>query len=87
MDYEWDPKKAVTNIKKHEVSFADAVTVFADDRALTMDDSQPDEERHITLGMDALGRVLVVVYTWRETRIRIISARHATPSERKQYER
>ena len=87
MNYEWDPEKAVSNFKKHEVSFADAVTVLADDRALTMDDSQPDEERHITLGMDALGRVLVVVYTWRGNRIRIISARHATPSERKQYER
>jgi len=87
MDYEWDPKKAVSNFNKHEVSFADAVTVFADDRALTMDDSQPDEERHITLGMDALGRVLVVVYTWRGNRIRIISARQSTPSESKQYER
>ncbi|MBI5343297.1 MAG: BrnT family toxin [Deltaproteobacteria bacterium] len=87
MQYEWDPKKAVSNFKKHDVGFADAVTVFADDRALTMDDSQLDEERHITLGMDALGRVLVVVYTWRGDRIRIISARHATHSERKQYER
>ena len=75
MDYEWDPKKAISNLKKHEVGFADAVTVFADDRALTLDDSEPEEERHITIGMDALGRVLVVVYTWRGDRIRIISAR------------
>jgi hypothetical protein len=87
VDYEWDPKKAILNLKKHEVSFADAVTVFADDRALTMDDPQPEEERHITIGMDALGRVLLVVYTWRSNRIRIISARQATPNERKQYER
>jgi len=87
MQYEWDPKKTASNFKKHDVGFADLVTVFTDDRALTMDDSQPDEERHITLGMDALGRVLVVVYTWRGDRIRIISARHATPSEIKQYER
>ena len=87
MDYEWDPKKAVSNFKKHEVSFADAVTVFADDRALTFGDTQPDEERHITLGMDAQAQVLVVVYTWRGNRIRIISARQSTPSERKQYER
>ena len=87
VEYEWDPKKAASNFKKHAVSFADAVAVFADDRALTMDDSQPEEERHITLGMDAVGRVLVVVYTWREERIRIISVRLATPSERKQYER
>ncbi|HEX9849625.1 BrnT family toxin [Candidatus Deferrimicrobium sp.] len=87
MDYEWDPKKAALNHKKHEVSFADAVTVFADDRALTFGDSQPDEERHITLGMDALAQVLVVVYTWRGDRVRIISARRATPNERRQYER
>ncbi len=87
MDYEWDPKKSITNFKKHEVRFSDAVAVFADDRALTMDDLQSDEERHITIGMDAFGRVLVVVYTWRGDRIRIISARHATPSEIKQYER
>ena len=87
MDYEWDPKKAVSNVKKHNVRFADAVTVFTDDRAMTIDDSQASEERHITLGMGALGRILVVVYTWRGDRIRIISARHATPSERKQYER
>lgn len=59
VDYEWDPKKAALNLKKHEVSFADAVTVFADDRALTFDDSQPDEERHITLGMDALLKFLL----------------------------
>ena len=75
------------NLKKHEVSFADAVTVFTDDRDLTFDDSQPDEERHITLGMDALAQILVVVYTWRGDRIRIISARRATPNERRQYER
>ena len=87
MEYEWDPKKAVSNVKKHNVRFADAVTAFTDDRAMTIDDPQANEERHITLGMDALGRILVVVYTWRGDRIRIISARHATPSERKQYER
>ena len=75
------------NLKKHEVSFADAVTVFTDDRALTFDDSQPDEERHITLGMDAVAKILVVVYIWRGNRIRIISARRATPNERRQYER
>jgi len=87
MEYEWDPGKAIANLKKHRVSFADAVTVFSDDRALTMEDPQPDEERSITLGMDAQGDILVVVYTWREDRIRIISARKATPAERRQYER
>lgn len=85
MDYEWDPAKAIANLKKHRVNFADAVTVFSDDRALTMEDPQPNEERSITLGMDPHGNILVVVYTWREDRIRIISERKATPAERSQY--
>ncbi len=87
MEYEWDPDKAGTNLKKHRVSFADAVTVFSDDQALTMKDPNPDEERSVTLGMDAQGNILIVVYTWREDRIRIISARKATLAERRQYKR
>jgi len=87
MEYEWDPDKAVSNFKKHRVRFADAVTVFSDEQALTMEDPDPDEERSITLGMDAQGNILIVSYTWREDRIRIISARKATPAERRQYER
>jgi uncharacterized DUF497 family protein len=87
MDYEWDPKKSRSNFQKHGIYFADAVTVFGDDRALTIEDPSPDEERFMTLGMDTLGRVLVVVYTWRKDRIRIISARKATPSEEAQYTR
>jgi uncharacterized DUF497 family protein len=87
MEFEWDPQKAISNFKKHRVHFADAVTVFSDDRALTMEDPQPDEERFITLGMDAQGNILVISCTWREDRIRIISARKATPAERRQYER
>ena len=51
-----------------------------------MDDSEDDEERHVTLGLDALGRCLVVVYTWRQEKVRLISARKATPKERKAYE-
>jgi hypothetical protein len=86
MDYEWDPDKAESNVEKHGVDFADAVTALDDEAALTLDDDDPDEERFITLGMDALRRIVVVVYTWREERIRIISARKATPRERKQYE-
>jgi hypothetical protein len=86
MDYQWDPEKARSNQKKHGVSFADAVTVFSDDRALTIEDEEPPEQRFITLGMDALGRILLVVYTYRENSIRIISARKATARERKQYE-
>jgi uncharacterized DUF497 family protein len=61
--------------------------VLYDERAITIPDEGPDEEdRFVTLGMDALGRVLVVVYTWREDRPRLISARKANSHERRQYE-
>ena len=85
MNYEWDPSKASNNLRKHGVSFADAVAVFADERALTIPDEHPAEERFITLGVDAFDRMLVVVYTYRGETIRIISARKATARERKQY--
>lgn len=84
---EWDREKADANRTKHGVDFADAATVLTDDLALTRQDSNPDEERFVTLGMDALGRVLVVAYAWKGDKIRLISARRATPSERRQYER
>ena len=86
MEFEWDPQKAASNRRKHAVAFADAVGVFYDERALTMDDEHPDEERFITIGRDPLDRILVVVYCWRGNRIRIISARKATRRERQQYE-
>lgn len=87
VSYEWDPAKARQNLRKHGVDFADAVTVLEDEAALTIRDPfSEQEQRWITLGMDALGRLLVVVYTWRGDRIRLISARPATPRERRQYE-
>jgi hypothetical protein len=86
MDYEWDRNKAASNLTKHGVHFANAVAVFEDAQALTLDDDESDEDRFITIGLDDLGRVLVVVYTWRENRIRVISARKATPLERQEYE-
>ena len=86
MSYEWDPKKAASNLRKHDIDFADAVTVFEDELALTIDDDDPDEKRFVTIGMDALARILVVVYTWRADNIRIISARKAGPEERRHYE-
>ncbi len=87
MPYEWDDTKAETNRRKHDIEFADAVAVFSDDAALTVADDHPDEERYATIGVDAFGRLLVVVYTWRaEDTIRIISARKATRSERREYE-
>lgn len=60
--------------------------MLSDDMALTIRDDNPTEERHVTLGMDALGRILTVVYTWREDRVRIISARRASRSELRCYE-
>jgi uncharacterized protein len=83
---EWDERKARANLRQHKVDFADAATVFEDDRAVTVAEDDPEEERYVTLGMDALGRVLVVVYAMRGERIRIISARRATRHEREEYE-
>ena len=84
--YQWDKNKAATNLRKHGIDFADAVFVFSDDLAITTPDERFDEERFITIELDALGRVLVVVYTWRSQKIRLISARPATRQERRQYE-
>lgn len=82
---EWDPEKASENLARHGVDFADAATALADEMALTMSDDDPDEERFVTLGLDALGRLLVVAYTWRDDRVRIISARKATRAEARRY--
>ena len=86
MTFEWDPSKAASNRRKHRISLADAVGVFEDPRALTDDDPHPDENRFHTLGMDYIGRLLVVTWTGRPGAIRIISARKATRAERDQYE-
>ena len=83
---QWDDDKAAANVEKHGVDFADAVSVLSDEMALTADDSDRTEERYVTLGMDAFGRILVVAYTWREDDLRIISARKANRSEARQYE-
>ena len=86
MELEWDAGKAVSNLRKHGVDFADAATVLHDDRAVTVRDEMSGEARFVTVGTDALGRVLTVVYTWREERARLISARRATRRERREYE-
>jgi uncharacterized protein len=82
---EWDYLKAASNLKKHAIDFADAATALYDAQAITVRDTTLGEERFVTLGMDALGRILVVVYTWRLDRVRIISARKATASERRRW--
>lgn len=86
MEVEWDERKAAVNRRKHGVDFADAATVLHDELALTIRDDEPDEDRFVTIGADALGRVLVVVYTNRGEHVRLISARRATSHERSQYE-
>jgi uncharacterized DUF497 family protein len=87
--YEWDPKKAEANRKDHGVSFADAVSVFEDDFALTREDPDAEgEQRLVTLGMDATGALLVVVYTYREPDVtRLISAWKANKAQRTRYEK
>ena len=84
-DAEWDRRKAAANRKKHGVDFADAATVLHDEEAITVREDEGGEERYVTIGMDALGNVLVVVYTWRGDRPRLISARKAAPQERDEY--
>ncbi|GAB4143774.1 MAG: BrnT family toxin [Elainellaceae cyanobacterium] len=86
MAYQWNRDKAIANLRKHGIDFADAVSVFSDDLAITIPDERFDEERFVTIGGDAFARVLVVVYTMRDDEIRIISARKATRQERQQYE-
>lgn len=87
MRFEWDPAKNRTNIGKHGVDFADAVAVFEDELALTRPDTGArGESRFVTLGRDGFGRLLIIVFTERASRIRIISARPATKQERKSYE-
>ena len=86
MRYQWDRNKALANKSKHGVEFADAVSVFTDELAITIFDERFAEERFVTIGMDAIGIILVVVYTMRDDEIRLISARKATKNERRQYE-
>jgi uncharacterized DUF497 family protein len=85
--FEWDPHKGRANLRRHGVDFADAVSVFEDERAITMRDdlTAVDEQRWLTLGRDTRGRILVVAYTWRGDRVRVFCARRATASERRQY--
>ena len=92
-NFEWDPKKAQENVKKHKVSFERAVTVFKDADAISIfdDEHSGDEDRWITLGKDGSGILLVVCHTFRMIdestyRIRIVSSRKATKREAQQYE-
>ncbi len=88
MRFEWDPNKAATNFKKHQVSFQEAATIFGDFLSVTFDDPDHsiDEERYITIGLSHQHRLLVVSHTDRNDTIRLVSARKATSPERKFYE-
>jgi len=86
VEYEWDPKKAKDNLKKHGVDFADAVISLEDENALTIEDKDHNEVRFKTLGMGPYLNVLYVVHTEvSSNRIRIISARKADRKETRQY--
>lgn len=86
MYIEFDPAKAAANLKKHGVSFAHAEQALRDQLAITVEDPDAEnEQRLVSLGMDALGRVLVVVHTPRGELTRLISARKASPGEAEQY--
>jgi uncharacterized DUF497 family protein len=86
---EWDAEKARANKRKHGVGFEESRPVFFDPYAITIADDESDqwERRFVSIGMGALGRVLVVVYAWRGSNIRVISARCAGRQERIQYEK
>ncbi len=88
MDVTWNPAKAEANFRKHGIRFSDADTVLFDPIALTMEDDDAEgENRFVTIGQDAAGRVLVVIYTYRGEQIRLISARKATRKETQDYEK
>jgi len=86
--FEWDPRKAETNARKHGVTFDEAATVFGNPLALLMADPDHslDEERFLLLGMSNRRRLLVVAFAERPPRTRLISARQATRQERRRYE-
>ena len=88
MDFEWDRKKALANERKHDVSFEEAAEVFADELSSTVadPDHSQEEQRFVIFGRTRAGRPLVVAFTERSDRIRIITARQMTRRERRAYE-
>ena len=88
MKFEWDESKAARNLRKHDISFDEATTVFGDPLAITYPDPEhsTEEARFLTFGHSASGRLIVVSHTDRGDKIRPISAREMTRKERKDYE-
>ncbi len=89
VEFEWDDEKAASNLKKHGVSFEEGATTFNDSGIATIFDPDhlEDEQRYISIGTSIQRRLLVIVHTAREERIRLISCRKATNAERKAYEK
>jgi hypothetical protein len=89
LKFEWDSKKATSNVQKHGVTFEEASTVLSDVFSITIADPLHSdvEDRFVTIGLSDKQRLLVVVHTDRESMVRIISARIATTHERKKYEK
>ena len=87
-EFEWDEEKAKSNLKMHGVSFEEGVTIFNDPEIATISDPDhsKDEERFISIGLSGKTGLLVVIHTFREERIRLISCRKATIAERRAYE-
>jgi len=84
----WDPIKAKSNRLKHRISFSEVESVFYDPNAISLEDEDSkNEARYVVIGLDSLERAVVVVYTFRDTVIRLISARKASKAERKAYEK
>ncbi len=88
MEFEWDRTKAASNLRRHNVSFGEAATIFGDPLSTTVadPDHSMDEDRYITIGVSRRGRLLMAAHTERGDRVRIVSARELTPTERAQYE-
>lgn len=88
LEFEWNLRKAETNLRKHRVTFQEASTVFADPLSATIHD--PDhsdvENRYLTIGLSIAGRILIIAHSERNNRIRIISARKLTSPEKRHYE-
>ena len=88
MKITWDPFKAKSNRLKHRVFFSEMEPVFFDPNAISIEDTDSeDEARYLVIGLDSLGRLVVVTYTYRESVIRLISARKASKTEQRAYEK
>lgn len=88
LGFVWYPPKAASNLKKHKVSFEEAMTVFGDDRHIVFPDRAHsyEEERYLAIGKSNKGRLLIVCFTECDPKLRLISARMAESWERREYE-